>query len=121
MDLLRDKDGSVIAFQYKNCIIEPATFRVLGVVLGHCIFNGNGDICGKYFNHIARYIDGHILAIEEVADSDDYPEPDSKKIIIEGWNVISKITDHSCPSVDELDSWSDQSLVDVLTTGVLKA
>ncbi len=117
MELLKDQQGKIEGYYLKNCIVDP-DFKVIGVVLGHCLFNFHGDICGKYFRGEVRDLDGCIVADTEIGTADYHGKLDSGELLKDAWEIISRIKDHSCPSVEENNDWSSISLKDLLLNAV---
>lgn len=93
-----------IAFIYNNILALPENGRVIGVLLGNCVFGLDGQVTAKYFKHTLYTLDGLILAKEDINI-----KPvviDTIKLLNDGWQLITKIKDHSCPIIEPREKWT---------------
>ena len=104
MTLLSGKSGTKIDAVYLNNILALPTGEVIGVILGHCVFDRRGVVKAKYFTQTLYDLDGRILAKE--SDSDSNIHIDLLKMQEQGWKIISHIGDHDCPRITPKNEWS---------------
>jgi hypothetical protein len=106
MNSIVNKDGETIAYLYQNAIIDVKKEKVLGVVLGNCIFGKSKAPLGKFFNDKFRKKNGKIVAqLGKKYSRDNFPENDHH-LILEAWKSLSQISDHICLWVDDKKDWA---------------
>lgn len=111
---ITDKDGNVIAYLKNNIVIDSRQKRVIGLVLGNCVFGSSPYPLGKFFKNTFRNIQGEILAIinpirQEIEGIND------AEIINSAWQILTQVKDHICGWVQEKPEWSKQNLTDYLS------
>jgi hypothetical protein len=104
MHYLGDQREQAIAILHQNFLLDIYGEKLLGVVLGHCVFDRTGKARGKYFRHALYDMDGRLLAKEQGVvthlDIDDYG------IMEAAWQIVNGITDHNCQIIVPLELWS---------------
>jgi hypothetical protein len=106
MNSIVNKDGETIAYLYQNAIIDVKKEKLLGVVLGNCIFGKSKSPVGKFFNDKFRKKNGKIVAqLGKKYSRDNFPENDHH-LILEAWKSLSQINDHICMWVDDKKDWA---------------
>lgn len=114
MQAFYNRSNELIAYHHQNMIMHPETLEVLGVILGNCVFDQQAKILGKFFHQKIHNLSGEILAIQS---GDSLPVPaelNNVESIMEGWNILSRIKDHSCAWVLEKTTWADISLAEMM-------
>ena len=114
MDVLKNQKGEAAAYYLQNWIIDQKSLRVIGVVLGHCVFDIDGTICGKFFKRTLRTLGGEIVVTLEYENPDRPREVKFDELMKQAWDIITKIDDHACPAVEEISNWSDQTIYELL-------
>lgn len=111
---ITDKDGNVIAYLKNNIVIDPKQKRVIGLVLGNCVFGRSPYPIGKFFKNTFRNIHGEILAIINPIKHE-IEEINDVEIINSAWQILTQVKDHICGWVQEKQEWSNQNLTDYLS------
>ncbi len=104
---LADNHQDIIALIYNNILLVP-NGKVIGVLLGHCVFGMDGQVKAKYFQHTLFTIEGNILA--KAAESKKIFSIDIMQLVENAWLVIMKIKDHTCPVIVPTNEWTHLSL-----------
>ena len=112
MHALYNHGGELIAYQYLNVLIHPDSHKVLGLVLGNCVFDRDANVLGKMFQQKVFNLSGEILASKSDESLPLPPNIDTTGCILEGWNILLLINDHSCPWVTVSNTWSPASLAE---------
>jgi hypothetical protein len=107
MILLTDQNHATIAIIHNNILALPHG-RVIGVLLGHCVFGAGGKVFAKYFKHTLYTLQGKVLAKEGGAAGKF--EIDTGQLLDSAWLLIMKIKDHTCPVITPTEIWSDKTL-----------
>lgn len=113
MTPVTDKNGNTVAYLYNNVLVDTTMQKVMGVILGNCIFGDSPSPLGKFFNNVFRCKNGQVIAM---AEKEEKPlHIDDKVNILEGaWKILKKVKDHVCGWIPELEEWSDTSLPEFL-------
>jgi len=107
MVILQGKSKKTVAFFHNNVLALPDG-KVVAVMLGHCVFGPDGKVSAKYFKRTLFSLDGQILAKE--AEAEPSIDFDAARLLNEGWELIGRIKDHSCPVIDPAKVWAKRSL-----------
>jgi hypothetical protein len=114
MQSIYNQANELVAYQYQNLILHPENYSVLGLVLGNCVFNKDAKVLGKLFHQKVHDLSGQVLAIR---DDNTLPLPNGfepDECIIQGWQILINIKDHTCPWVTEKETWSETSFAQLL-------
>lgn len=114
MTPVTDKQGNTVAYLYNNNIVlDTSMQKVLGVILGNCIFGAKPTALGKFFNNVFRGRNGKVIA---QAQNVQRPEPNVDKVhILEGaWKILGKVKEHVCGLIPEVEEWSETTLPEFL-------
>jgi len=114
MTSIIDKNGTTIAYLLHNIIVDEKQEKVLGIILGNCVFGGDKAPIGKFFNDTFRKKNGKIIAKlgKEVSSK---KNPPSAKYTMEAWQLLTKVKDHVCLWIDEKKTWTKQSFLEYLS------
>lgn len=114
MTSIIDKNGSTIAYLLHNIIVDEKQEKVLGIILGNCVFGGDKAPIGKFFNDTFRKKNGKIIAKlgKEIASK---KNPPNAKFTLEAWQLLTKVKDHVCMWIEEKKSWTKQSFLEYLS------
>lgn len=107
MILLTNRNNATVAVIHNNIIALP-NGRVIGILLGHCVFGSEGNVLAKYFKHTLFTLDGKKIALENGAA--DKANVDTQQLVQQAWELIMKIRDHTCPIISPTDTWSDKTV-----------
>lgn len=113
MTPVTDKQGNTVAYLYNNIVLDTTLQKVLGVILGNCIFGGKSSPLGKFFNNVFRSRNGKVVAQVQNIQR---PEPAINKLKIQegAWKIIDRVKEHVCGIIPEVEEWSDTSLPEFL-------
>ncbi len=110
---LADHHQSVVALIYNNILLIPDG-KVIGVLLGHCVFGIDGQVKARYFQHTLFTMEGKALAKDD--ESNDRFAIDIPQLLENAWLLLMKIKDHTCPPVVPTDEWATTSVKEHFTT-----
>lgn len=116
MTTLLDRCGKPSAYLYNNKILLATSMEVAGVTLGGCVFDISGEIKGKIFNNTLYTLSGEMVAREQELLT--FPEFDPIDVLMQGWKIVEKITDHQLPWITPLEKWFSNNIKDFLTLPV---
>jgi hypothetical protein len=111
---ITDKEGKTIAYLKNNVVIDATQKRVIGLVLGNCLFGKFPYPVGKFFKNTFRNIEGEIIAIINPIKQE-IEGISETEIINAAWQILTEIKDHICGWVQEKPEWSQQNLTDYLS------
>lgn len=104
MQYLADEREQAVVILHQNFLLDIYGDTVLGVVLGHCVFDANGVARGKYFHHTLYTMEGRILAKED--GTVEHLAIDDYGIMEAAWRIVNGISSHECPVITPLKEWS---------------
>jgi len=105
MHYLADQREQAVAILHQNFLLDIYGETILGVVLGHCVFDANGTARAKYFRHTLYTMEGRVLAREHGIVN--HLAIDDFRMMTAAWDIVNAITDHSCPIIVPLNEWSN--------------
>lgn len=113
MTSIVDKSGKTVAYLYQNMVLDITQLKVLGLLLGNCVFGKQVSPVGKYFNDTFRKKNGKIIAKlgEEVTAK---KPPKDAHLSLQAWQILTKVNDHTCIWIDEKKSWTKQGFLEYL-------
>ncbi|NCI45538.1 4-fold beta flower protein [Sediminibacterium soli] len=114
MQALYNHAGEVVAYQYQHMLVHPDNLKVLGLILGNCVFSNQANMLGKLFQQKVYNLSGEVLASKDEASLPLPQSFDTTGSIMEAWQILVKIRDHSCPWVTAKNNWSHSSLGELL-------
>jgi sporulation protein YlmC with PRC-barrel domain len=114
MTSIVDKSGLTIAYLYQNIILDIKQEKVMGLILGNCVFGRQQSPVGKFFNDTFRKKNGKIIAKlgKEISSK---KLPKEKEYSLEAWQLLTKVKDHVCIWIDEKKSWTKQDFLEYLS------
>ncbi|KIC93575.1 hypothetical protein [Flavihumibacter solisilvae] len=107
MTILSQQDHIPAGMISNNTLAMPDG-TLIGILLGHCVFNKEGKVKAKYFNHTLYALDGRILAKEKKTQAAIHLE--AKFSVRNAWEFIQNIKDHSCPLIEPTETWAPVAL-----------
>jgi len=114
MNSIVDKNGATIGYLHQNIIIDEKQDKVLGIILGNCVFGGDKAPIGKFFNNTFRKKNGKIIAklgTEVISKKN----PKDAKLTLEAWQLLTKVKDHVCMWIEEKKTWTKQGFAEYLS------
>lgn len=108
-----DKSGNTIAFLYQNMILDTSQQKVIGLLLGNCVFGKQVSPVGKFFNDTFRKKNGKIIAKlgEEITSK---KPPKDAQLSLQAWQILTKVRDHVCIWIEEKKTWTKQNFLEHL-------
>lgn len=109
MYIILNQDGTKIAHINNMIILDVNKENVLGILIGDCFFGKSPKVVGKIFNSTAYLVNGEIVG--KVERNEEPKENSIKKIqLLEAWDILSNIKEHTCEWIKESKKWSKKSL-----------
>jgi hypothetical protein len=110
MRILVDEQGNTVAYLYKRAIVDKSLSKVLGVVLGNCLFAKSKEPVGRIFNDTLRDEKGHIIA--KVTDQHHAVDHHLNVADIRNaaWEILMQIKEHLCGWMPEKMIWSAENI-----------
>ncbi|MFT3704569.1 MAG: hypothetical protein QM802_19540 [Agriterribacter sp.] len=112
MTTLLDRYSKPCAHIYNNKVLLASTMEVIGVTLGDCVFGVSGEVKGKIFDKTLYAASGEMIATE--VECKTAVEFNPLDILLQGWDILEKIKDHSCPWITPKDKWLSSNIEDFL-------
>ena len=110
MQALYNHGGELIAYQFQNMLIHPDNWQVLG----NCVFDQNAKVLGKLFQQKVYNLSGEVLASKSDESLPVPKEINTTNCILQAWQILVMIKDHSCPWVNAKTNWSSASLAEFI-------
>ncbi len=114
MYIIVDQNGKKIAHISNMIILDAEREKVLGILIGDCFFGKSPKVVGKIFNSSAYLINGEIVG--KVEQNKELKSSSIKKVqLLEAWDILSNIKEHTCDWIKETKKWSKKSLEEHLS------
>lgn len=112
--------GEKIAYLHLNIILNTDQDKVLGLILGNCVFGETDAPVGKFFKENFRKMNGKIIAtLDEETSS---VRPSNEPVILkEAWAKLKAVKNHLCVWVEEKNEWSQENFLQFLEVPVERA
>ena len=114
MTTIVDKSGKTVAFLYQNIILDLNQEKVVGLILGNCVFGQQQAPAGKFFKDTFRKKNGKIIAKLGKDNSSQKPK-NEKQLLLSAWQLLSQMKDHVCMWIDEKDTWTKEEFLEYLS------
>lgn len=109
MYIIVDQEGKKIAHINNMIILDADREKVLGILIGDCFFGKSPKVIGKIFNSTAYLVNGEIVG--KVERNKELKSSSIKKAqLLEAWDILSNIKEHTCDWIKETKKWSKKSL-----------
>ena len=109
MYIILNQDGEKIAHIDNMIILDATKEKVLGILIGDCFFGKSTKVIGKIFNSTVYLVNG-----EMVGKVERNKEPKASNIkksqLLEAWDILTNIKEHTCEWIKESKKWSKKSL-----------
>ena len=113
MYIIVDQEGKKIAHINNMIILDANRENVLGILIGDCFFGKSPKVIGKIFNSSAYLTNGEIVG--KVERNKELKSSSIKKAqLLEAWDILSNIKEHTCEWIKETKKWSKKSLLEHL-------
>lgn len=116
MQALFNHAGELIAYHYRHMLLHPDNYRVLGLVLGNCVFDGQAKIIGKLFQQRVYNLSGEVLASGSEVPISLLFNFSTAHCVMDAWKILMQIKEHNCPWVTAKEKWAEASLAEYLYT-----
>jgi hypothetical protein len=114
MTLICDHENNVVAYLFNQLIISVTNDKLMGIILGHCVYGMQAKIIGTYFKEKIIDTKGETIGSLKTVSTPNKFLFNKEHFIAEGWAMIRKIKEHFCPFVEEKLVWSENNFIDVL-------
>lgn len=117
--IVNDK-GETVAYLYLTIILDVSQSKVLGLILGNCVFGQHTAPIGKFFKDTFRKQNGKIVA---KLGKEVFPKKpaDEKKVLADAWTMLSNVREHVCMWVEENEKWTQESFTSFLAVHEARA
>lgn len=109
-----NQDGKKTAHINNMIILDAAQENVLGILIGDCFFGKSPKVVGKIFNSTAYLINGEIVGKIE-RNKEQKINSIKKAQLIEAWDILANIKEHTCDWIKETKKWSKKTLEEHLS------
>ena len=109
-----DQTNKIVSYLYNNAIVDTGSSKVIGVVLGNCVFGIHRQVVGKFFNNTLYNERGEVVARIEQMDANPPYRFSPADCMGQAWELATRVRDHICPWVEPTDNWSSQSIQELL-------
>ncbi|MCA6449716.1 MAG: hypothetical protein IM584_01500 [Chitinophagaceae bacterium] len=115
MTSIVNKNGETIAYLYQNMILDLTREKVIGLILGNCVFGKQTGPAGKFFNDTFRKKNGKIIAkLGDDVSATFKKSPKDAQLSLQAWQILSKVDNHVCLWIEEKKSWTKQGFIEYL-------
>jgi len=115
MKTICDSRENEVAYIVDQLIISSNDDKLLGVILGHCVFGIHSELIGIYFKEKIRNKKGEIIATLKYDSNNHHQIVNNRNnFITQGWSIIDKIKEHFCSFIEEKPVWSKVPITEAL-------
>jgi hypothetical protein len=114
MTFIYDHKNNAVAYLFNQLIISVADNKLMGIILGHCVYGMQAKLIGTYFKEKIIDTKGETIAALKTGSLPDKVSVNKESFIAESWAMIRKIKEHFCPFVEEKLVWSKKNFSDIL-------
>jgi hypothetical protein len=114
MYIILNQEGEKIAYINNMIILDETKENVLGILIGDCFFGKSTKVIGKIFNSTAYLVNGEIVGKVE-RNKEPKLSSVKKSHLLEAWDILTNVKEHTCEWIKESKKWSKKSLVHHLT------
>ncbi len=109
MYIILNQEGEKIAHINNMIILDGSNEKVLGILIGDCFFGKSTKVVGKIFNSTAYLVNGEIVGKVE-RNKEQKASSIKKAQLLEAWDLLSNVKEHTCEWIKESKRWSKKSL-----------
>ncbi len=112
MNCITDRERKIVAYLHNMMIIDQQMEKVIGLVMGNCVFGLEKEPIGKLFNNTFRHLNGEIIAILDEEKLESKPKNiQEKAFIMQAWNILNNVQNHTCIWIEEKKNWHKKGLL----------
>ena len=108
MYIILNQEGEKIAHINNMIILDVTKENVIGILIGDCFFGKSTKVIGKIFNSTAYLVNGEIVGKVE-RNKEPKASSIKKTQVLEAWDILSNIKEHTCEWIKESKKWSKKS------------
>jgi hypothetical protein len=108
MYIILNEEGKKIAYINNMIILDVTKENVIGILIGDCFFGKSTKVIGKIFNSTAYLVNGEIVGKVE-RNKEPKVSSIKKTQLLEAWDILSNIKEHTCEWIKESKKWSKKS------------
>jgi hypothetical protein len=108
MYIILNQEGEKIAHINNMIILDVTKENVIGILIGDCFFGKTTKVIGKIFNSTAYLVNGEIVGKVE-RNKEPKASSIKKTQLLEAWDILSNIKEHTCEWIKESKKWSKKS------------
>ena len=108
MYIILNEEGKKIAYINNMIILDVTKENVIGILIGDCFFGKSTKVIGKIFNSTAYLVNGEIVGKVE-RNKEPKASSIKKTQLLEAWDILSNIKEHTCEWIKESKKWSKKS------------
>jgi hypothetical protein len=108
MYIILNQEGEKIAHINNMIILDVTKENVIGILIGDCFFGKSTKVIGKIFNSTAYLVNGEIVGKVE-RNKEPKASSIKKTQLLEAWDILSNIKEHTCEWIKESKKWSKKS------------
>ena len=114
MYIIKVKNEDVVAIVDNNIVFTADDNRVIGILIGDCLYGKSKVMVGKIFNATVYLVNGEIVGKVGVSSKNDLKSI-KKEQMIEAWSILSGVKEHTSKWIIEKEVWSSKGLLECLT------
>lgn len=114
MYIIKVKNEDVVALIANNIVFTADDNRVIGILIGDCLYGKSRVMIGKIFNSTVYLINGEIIGKVEVS-SQHKIKTIRKDHLTEAWSILTGVKEHTTKWIVEKNSWSTVGLIESLS------
>ena len=103
-----NQDKETVAYIQNMMILDKKKDKVIGLLIGDCFFGNDNKVIGKIIDQTVYLINGEIVGKVEMNKDKKDPAP-KKGLMLEAWDILSNIKEHTCEWIKESKKWSKKS------------
>lgn len=114
MYIIKVQNEDIVALVANNIVFTTDDNRVIGILIGDCLYGKSRVMVGKIFNSTVYLINGEILGKVEVST---YHKIKTlrKDHLADAWAILTGVKEHTTRWIVETDSWSKVGLLESLS------
>src|SRR6476660_2773776 len=116
MTFIYDDKNNQVAYLFNQLIISVTNNKLMGIILGHCVYGLQAKLIGTYFKEKIIDTKGETIAELKTVSTPDKLSVNKEHFKTESWGMIRKIKEHFSPFVEEKLVWSKNNFIDILST-----
>jgi hypothetical protein len=113
MYIIKVRSEDVVAIVDKNIVFTADDNRVIGIIIGDCLYGKSKVMVGKIFNSTVYLINGEIIGKVEVS-SQHKIKTIRKDHLAEAWSILTGVKEHTTKWIVEKNTWSKIGLIESL-------